>query len=349
MNTTVDLTGGLPDSAELGLADYPHKADMREGVSVWVFDENGRFGFPRVCLEAVGPDFDPKRLQVNLAFADGRVLIGEDRGTAGVDIDGRERRTIWSGGPLEFRLIAPWKGWSVSYDGTAIETRSAATRNGRTGSERRVRLQFAIRATLAAPPWRAEEMSVSDNRNATDAVFMGGKESGFESGLRYEQLIRAEGWVRIDGEELPFQGPGLRVHRQGFRNLTGFTGHIWQSALFPSGKGFSAIWLLPNNYRPGYILDAGRILPARPVEVSWMKSMEPIPGENVSLVLESELGRHEIQAEVAYSRYIPFGEEFETEGFWPLNWQQGGVRYCWDGEETIGSIERSYTPPAAHS
>jgi hypothetical protein len=320
---------------------------MREGLSVWVFDEGGRFGFPRLCLEAVGPDFDPKRLQVNLAFADGRVLVGEDRGPAGPATDQRGRRTVWSGGSLQFKLVDPWKGWTVSYDGTAIETTTTGTSTGRTGIERRVPLKIEMEVSLAAPPWRAEEMSTAGSDNGSDAVFMGGKESGFESGLRYEQLIRARGRLRIGDQELDFQGPGLRVHRQGFRNLTGFTGHIWQSALFPSGRGFSAIWLLPNHYRPGYIVDAGRLVPARPVEVSWMRSMEPDAGEDVSLVLESELGRHEITGHVAYSRYIPFGEEFETEGFWPLHWQQGGVRYAWDGEEAYGNIERSYTPPEA--
>jgi hypothetical protein len=346
--TRVDVSGGLPDSAEYGLADYPHRADMREGVNVWVFDDRGRFGFPRVCVEAMGPDFDPKRLQVNLAFADGRVLIGEDRGAAGPFEDESGLRSIWSGGPLEFRLIAPWQGWKVSYDGTAIDTTTAGTIEGRTGREARVPLQFELDVTLAAPVWRPSELTydVGEKLERTDAIFIGG-DATFESGLRYEQLIRAEGALRVGGEEWTFRGPGLRVHRQGFRNLTGFSGHIWQSALFPSGRGFGAMWLLPTDYRPAYIFDGGRMLPARPIEVSWMSGMRPEPGEDVSLVLESESGRHSIHAEIAYSRYIPFGEEFETEGFWPLHWQQAGVRYTWDGEETFGILERSYTPPEA--
>ena len=105
------------------------------------------------------------------------------------------------------------------------------------------------------------------------------------------------------------------------------------------------MWLLPNNYVEGYVFDRGRMLPARVVQVPWMTRMSASgAGEDVSLVLESELGRHEIGGETAYSRYIPVGDEFETEGFWPIHWHQAGVRYTWDGEETYGMMERSSKP-----
>jgi hypothetical protein len=345
--TTVDLSGGLPDSAEYGLADYPHKTDMREGLNVWVLDEQGRFGFPRVCLEAMGPDFDPVRLQINLAFADGRILIGEDRGAAGPAEDENGRRTIWTGGPLEFRLIAPWKGWAVSYEGTAIDTTTRATIERRTAEAPRVPLRFAMEVEIAAPPWEHGQAG-GDELGGADATFVGGPKT-FESGLRYEQLIRARGTLEVADERWSFEGPGLRVHRQGLRNLTGFTGHIWQSALFPSGRGVRAMWLKPTDYREASVFDGTRVVPARLAEVSWMTSMLPEPGEDVSFVLETEHGSHEIRGETVFSRYIPFGDEFETEGLWPLHWQQAGVRYTWDGEETFGMLERSYTPPEAEA
>lgn len=344
MATVFDLSGGLDAAAEYGLTDHPRMADMREGVSVWVYDAQGRVGFPRICLEAEGPDFDPKKMQVNVAFPGGRVLIGESRGAAGRSLDDDGKATIFSGGPLEFRLVEPWKTWSVTYDGTALDTTTRATIERETGSAPRVPMRFEMEVTVAAPPWIQGQMSREADAQlaATDSLYVGGHKTAFENGLRYEQLIRAEGTLRVGEEEWSFRGPGLRIHRQGFRNLAGFEGHVWQSALFPSGRGFGYMWLLPNNYNEGYILDGGRLLPAKVIEVPWMTRMLPSGGgEDVSLVLETELGRHEIRGETAYSRYIPIGDEFETEGSWPIHWQQAGVRFTWDGEEAYGMMERS--------
>lgn len=344
MTTAVDLTGGLDDAAEYGLKDHPRVADMREGVSVWVYDQEGRVGFPRVCLEAEGPDFDPKKLQVNVAFPDGRVLIGEPRGAAKPSEDDQGRLSTYAGGPLTFRVVEPWKTWTVSYDGTAIDTTTAATIARTTADDPRVPMRFEMEVTIAAPPWLQGQMSrkADEQLEETDSIFVGGQKTAFENGLRYEQLIRAQGTLWVGDEEHRFSGTGLRIHRQGIRNLTGFEGHVWQSALFPSGRGFGFMWLLPNNYVEGFVYVDGTMHPAEVVDVSWMTKMLPSGrGEDVSLVLESELGRHEIRGETAYSRYIPIGDEFETEGFWPIHWQQAGVKFTWDGEETYGMMERS--------
>lgn len=307
---------------------------MREGLSVWLYDEAGRFGFPRVCLEATGPEFDPKRLQVNVAFPSGRVLIGEDIGPAGPSLDADGRATIFAGGPLEFRLDAPWSTWTVTYDGTALDTTAAATIARKTGSAPRVPMRFQIDVAVAAPPW-VQGLAGAPLR--ADEIFVGG------SAVRYEQLVRANGTLWIADEQArSFTGPGLRIHRQGLRNLAGFEGHVWQSALFPSGRGFGLLWLLPNNFKEAYVFAGERMLPAEVISVSWMTRMLPIgAGEDVSLVLQSELGLHEIRGETAYSRYIPIGDEFETEGYWPVHWQQSGVRFTWDGEDTYGMMERS--------
>jgi hypothetical protein len=66
-----------------------------------------------------------------------------------------------------------------------------------------------------------------------------------------------------------------------------------------------------------------------------------IPGErydkiDLVLVRENLEGLY-----VGFEHYIPIGDEFETEGFWPIHWQQAGVRYTWDGEESYGMMERS--------
>jgi hypothetical protein len=339
--TIVDFAGGLPASAELGLREHPQIEFMRDSVSVWIYDDEGRFGLPRVTMEAQGPEWDPKLLQVNVAFAGGRVLNGNGPVPAR-DVDDP---AVYAGGPLEFRCVEPFERWQVTYDGDMRDTTSAATAAGSVADAPRVPLRFDLDVTMAAPPWIAGEMSVEadEKLEQSDSIFVGGRRS-FEEGMRYEQLVRAEGTLAVGDEEWSFTGSGIRVRRQGKRNLKGFAGHVWQSAVFPSGRGFGQMWLLPNNYQEAYIYDGGRMLPARIVDVSWLTRMIPSPGEDVSLVLESELGRAEITAETAYSVFIPEGEEFPTEGKWPLYWQQSGVKYTWDGEVAYGMMERSSSP-----
>lgn len=336
----VDLTGGLAPSAEHGLREHPKLDFMRDSVSVWIYDDEGRFGLPRVTMEARGPTWDPKLLQVNVAFAGGRVL----NGSGPVPARSVDDPSVYAGGPLEFRCVEPFEQWSVTYDGTALDTTSQATAAGGASGER-VPLKFELDVRMAAPPWISGEMSTEADEllEESDGIFVGGRKS-FEDGMRYEQLVTSQGTLQVGDEEWSFSGSGIRVRRQGLRNLEGFAGHVWQSALFPSGRGFGYMWLLPNNYKEGYVYDGGRMLPARIVETSWLTRFVPEAGEDVSFVLETEHGRTEIKAETVYSVFIPEGEEFPTEGKWPLHWQQSGVKYTWDGEEAYGMMERSSSP-----
>ena len=151
--------------------------------------------------------------------------------------------------------------------------------------------------------------------------------------------------MAIGDEEWTFDGSGLRIHRQGLRNLGEFTGHVWQSAVFPSGKAFGYMWLLPFDYKEGFVYEDGEMLPARVVQAPFMSQMLP-PGEDVSVVLETERGRTEIRGETAYSVFIRHDEPFWTERENRLEWQQGGVKFTWGGESTYGMMERSTLPEA---
>lgn len=342
--SVIDVSGGLDAAYEYGLRDHPQIAYMREGVSVWVYDGAGALGFPRVALEAVGPDWDPKRLQVTVAFPDGRVLLCHGPGAAGESDDEHGRLAVYAGGPLELRCLEPFARWSATFDGEMVETTCAEQIADRVDTARRVPVSFEIETTMAVPPWVNGTMTDEADAGLAsgDAVFVGGRRSA-DAGMRYEQLFRARGVLRLDGRETPFSGSGLRIHRQGLRNLQGFTGHVWQSGLFPDGRGFGYMWLLPNDYKEGYLYADGRMIPARIVQAPFMSRMVPA-GEDLSIVFESELGRTVIEGESVLSSFIPASQPFSTEGSYGLCWHQGGVRYRWDGQETIGMIERSSLP-----
>ena len=56
-------------------------------------------------------------------------------------------------------------------------------------------------------------------------------------GPRFEQLFRATGRLRVGDESWALNGGGLRIRRAGVRRLARFRGHVWQSSIFPSGRG----------------------------------------------------------------------------------------------------------------
>src|SRR2546423_357599 len=90
---------------------------------------------------------------------------------------------------------------------------------------------FDQRGEIAVPPW-VPGAFVEEAR-----ALLEGQEGLFIS-PRYEQLCTARGTVKLGNDEWSFEGSALRVHRQGVRNVEGFWGHCWQSALFPDGRGF---------------------------------------------------------------------------------------------------------------
>jgi hypothetical protein len=244
-----------------------------------------------------------------------------------------------------FRCLEPFARWSIEFDGDAVDTASSVQIADAVDTWRTTRVRLEIDLRTAAPPWITGTMSADADaalETSPDRVFVGGRRSA-DQGMRYEQLVRAEGTLHLGRREWSFRGSGLRIHRQGLRNLQGFTGHVWQSALFPSGRGFGYMWLRPNDYREGFLYQDGRMIPAQILSAPFLTRMVPA-GEQLELVVESELGCTVIGGESVYSNFIPCTQSFPTEGTYGLCWQQAGVRYRWDGEETYGMIERSSLP-----
>ncbi len=343
---TVDLTGGLPAEREHILAAQPSDPDIRESASMWVFDDRGAIGLPRVGIEVLASHWDRRDAQVNLCFPDGRLVLVRGGGGpgpgAGPDGIARSLRA----GALELRCDEPFARWTLLYDGLAFETTEDDQIAGERGGER-VHLSIEVEATMAAPPFIQGALV----KTAADAL-ADGVEGRFMGGDRYEQLFTARGLVAIDGDETTFTGSGLRIHRQGSRNTTGFWGHCWQSALFPSGRGFGYIAFPPRadgtpSYNEGYVFVDGRMEPAEVVQAPWLTQLRP-GGRDTTVVLGTDAGEVRVEGELLYSSVmLPTAEQSElvkAQGGFDMVLQQGGVRYRWDGEESYGMIERSTSP-----
>ena len=332
----IDLTGGMDPSSDHFLAAKPDDPQFRESASVWVFDDRGAIGLPRLGIEAVSSSWDARGLQVNVGFPDGRAVIVRTLGDGRSPVDGDGVCRRFGAGGLEFEHIDPFRELAVRFQGEAIDTTAAALAKSELGREEgeRVSLTVDVELTCAAPPWAPGTM----NAEAAE-VFNSGFAGAFIS-PRYEQLCTARGTVRIADEEWTFTGTALRIHRQGPRDVGGFWGHCWPSALFPSGRGFGALAFpeRPNEptYNEGYVFDGERMIPAVLVDAPWLRRLQPF-GEDVAVTLRTPEGDIRIDGETYVSSCMAGGTHSE---FAPAL-QQAGVRYRWDGETTYGMLERS--------
>jgi hypothetical protein len=332
---TIDLTGGVDLSSDHFLAERPDDPQFRESASVWISDDAGVIGLPRIGIEAVAESWDNRGLQVNLAFPDGRAVVVREAGVGRSPVDDDGVCRTFAAGGLEFRHVEPFKVLTVAFEGTAIDTTAAALARGEQGDAPHVPLQVEVELTIAAPPWVPGTLS-----EEAAEVFHQGFAGAFIS-PRYEQLCTTRGSVQVGGEEWSFTGTGLRIHRQGVRDVGGFWGHCWPSALFPRGRGFGGL-AFPERpdgeptYNEAYVFDGERMIPATLVDAPWLRRRQPT-GEDVTVTLRTADGDITIEGETIVSTYVAAGSHHE---FAPLL-QQAGARYRWDGEESFGMIERS--------
>jgi prepilin-type processing-associated H-X9-DG protein len=332
-----NLSGGLEAQQDLVFPGQPSDPQMRESASLWLFEANGTFGFPRMGVEAEASSWDNRRYQANFAFADGRVLNGAGRGAVPSPLGPDGRPTILGAGPVTFQCLEPFRSWSLTFDGPAVDAHVSQQIHRTIDPNKRTHVRLAVEMTMAAPAWvqqtSAEELAAMKKTEAAEAGFMG-------VGYRFEQLFRARGTFTVDGKTHDFKGTGLRIHRQSVRPLEGFRGHCWQSALFPDGRAFGYITYPPRedgspSYNEAYIFQNGKMFPARVTQVPWLRRIVG-HGDDVSLELVSELGRTRIEGATTLSTFRVGNPDIGG-----LNLQQSGVLYRWDGQSAYGMIERS--------
>jgi hypothetical protein len=326
----VDLTGGLGPEHEFFLTEPPDNPDMRDAAVMWVIDDAGDWALPRFSIDAVGGHWDQPVVTLNMVTADGRALRIWERFAAHKE----NGANVLGAGPLRFTCLEPYKRWHFDFDGAARQSTVAEEMAGHFGGGQ-VPLAFHVEAEMAEPPWLMGGMTAE----AAKAMQAGG--SALMGGVRYEQLCRVSGWVRLSGEQRRISGTGMRVRRRGVRNMGGAPGHCQHSALFPSGRAFGANVFWPNAqgvspFNEAFVMmEGGRRLAARVAEAPWMHRLVPA-GDNTPLVLETAEGLIRIEA---MTRLKMFDHHlFEMAESSVL--EQGVARYMWDGEETLGLIER---------
>jgi hypothetical protein len=308
---------------------------MRDSASLWILDERGALAFPRVTIDAIGSTWERPAVQLNLSLADGTVLRVWDEADAHSRIGSDGEASILGAGPLRFQCMEPFRHWRMEFDGTAEQSTTVAQMAGETCGKS-VKLAFRFEANMAAPPWLMGGMTAE-----AAGLMKSAPESKLMGGLRYEQLARISGTLNVGSQEHSIKGTGMRVRRQGVRNMATATGHCQHSALFPSGRAFGAIAFAPRrdgtqSFNEGFVfLGDGKLIPARVVRAPWMTHLVA-NGDDLSLLLETQLGSIRIEGETMLSTFDH--HFFEMADVAVLH--QGAARYVWDGEETIGLVER---------
>lgn len=340
---SVDLTGGLDAAREFVFPEQPSEPEMRESVNVWMWDDGDRVGFPRIGVEAVADQWETHDAQVNIAFADGRVLklmvpgaVHEPRGH-----DGRAR--VLGAGPLSFELVEPFVHWRMRLAGALADTTVERQIAGEfMPGEPSVPVELEADLRSAVPPWENGAL-LKDAGRVLDEQ----EEGALMGGPRYEQLFRMTGRLRVGDDERELRGGGLRIRRQGIRRLARFWGHLWQSSVFPSGRAFGCLAYPPRDdgrptYNEGFVFDGdGALVPARVVDAPLLRRMVP-RGQRFHVVLQTDDGRVErIDGESVVSTFsaIPVTGDF---AFPVLH--QAIVRYTWADETANGMMERSTLP-----
>jgi hypothetical protein len=330
-----DLTGGLDPALEFFRPERPDDPAMRDSATLWVMDRSGRFALPRVTFDAIGDQWEMPWLQLNFAAKGGQLMRIWSQAPGGVGHDADGRAAIRSAGALRFACVEPFRRWTLEFDGDALRTSTLAEMAG-DASSIPTALAFRLEAEMVAPPWLMGGMTPEAARN-----MLNGDARELMGGVRYEQLCRVRGTITYDGQIHEVDATGMRVRRQGVRNMGAALGHCQHSALFPSGRAFGAIVMAPGPKGPEafneafLILGDGRKIAARITSAPWMRRLVA-GGDDASLVLESEVGEIHITGEVLMSLFDHYN--FEMADTSVLH--QGTARYSWDGEETIGLIER---------
>ena len=336
-----DLTGGLDPEREYVMTERKVEDGLQEGVNWWLWDDAGAFGMPRLAVEFVSPQWDTHQVQLNLFEPDGHVMREwRDYPTQPV-IGPSGKATHFGAGPLSFDCLEPFRRYRAEFDGEAMGGTFDEAARPRWKSDKREPLKFVIDCETVVPPWVQGTMSTDAAKRMAEKTV----EGEFMGGERLEQLCRVAGKISFGGKERDFKGGALRIRRRGVRKITGFWGHCWQSAVFPSGKAFGYIAYPPRpdgqpSYNEGFVfLGEGELIPARVVEAPWLTRLQ-FKGEEVGPVLETADGK----------RYRIGGASFGgmpsiasvDSGFPPL--LQSIAHYEWDGEKAFGMMERSNLP-----
>ena len=122
--TLEQMTNELTPEHDYFFPEKPDDPEMRESTSIWLYEENGEFGFPRIGIEGEAHSWENRLYHANFALEGGRVLHDTGRGSVPSPIGPDGLASVFGAGPLTFRCIDPFRKWAMTFQlGYGLETR----------------------------------------------------------------------------------------------------------------------------------------------------------------------------------------------------------------------------------
>jgi len=325
------------------LEQPPGQPTYGENHAFWIFDAEGRY-YINTHLNSVESFWPLRRETVGICLPDDGILVGMNEGA-------QTRADAVGGANLVMRCDEPFRRWTVSFAGTLLKTAQSRLAAGAVTEYdgERIVVRFEADVRVQGPVIHQGGIGKSSHELGDTVA------SRYIGGTRYEQLFRAEARLQVGaGSEIRFSGTGTRTHRRGTRNVGGYAGHDWQSALFPDGSGFYFMRFPTAEggiaYSEACVIRHGRLYPAEVLSDTWMTSRQ-VAGEKMLIRLGSELGETAVEGETLGTvlramNATPgnplarvFGFHNRNEG--AIGLSQAWARYSLGGQTATGLCERS--------
>lgn len=250
------------------------------------------------------------------------------------------------GGPtMRWEIIEPFARMRVRFDGIGVRTPYAEMMAGRVRDGQQELFAFDLMIEAVGPVW-------DNHRSAAGSAGRGSMEKQSWASEHYQQTFRATGTVTVDGKPEPFDGTGTRDHSRGQRGHKprSFGGHNLWSAPFASGKAFGMqrMWTPEGDATldVGFVFVDGRYYDTDLLSPPAYIERMALSGEQLELIMRSELGEHRITGVVRRTLFCtlgePWGYQFGADLDCPRGlFAPGFCEFDWDGEKGWGLAERS--------
>lgn len=216
--TAADESPLQPDTA----GDY-----SSETYNQWVYDPVQKVGLNIWFASGKnggGKPF-PEFMATVIAFVDGQTYFGK------MDGHGNHRGGIAAGNAF-LTMVEPFKQWRIEYLGLLRRTAGPQGDHDGTDGDEPLLSRMDLIVDIFSPP--IEQGTQGDRGEVASSG------TTPRTALRYEQLCRIRGQVRIGTRAIEVDAYGMRSHRCNSASIyeSGAVGHTWATALFPSGRGF---------------------------------------------------------------------------------------------------------------
>jgi hypothetical protein len=326
--------GKFASQSEFTTADeYPLQPEpagnyKTETYNQWVYDPAHRIGLNVWFASGQnggGKPF-PEFMATVIVFVDGATYIGSSEG------HGNHPEGVAAGNAF-LTITEPYKRLQIDYLG--LLKRSAGIQKGGSVDDA-LEPQLStmnLAVEIVSPPIEQGSQGVRGEVASSGTLP--------RSALRYEQLCRITGTIRIGSRMLQLDALGMRSHRRNSASIydSGAVGHTWATALFPSGCGFH---LLSYQIEPkgavgflyGHYFDGEQYREAKVIRFPYFTGVCATEQSRLELLVD---GR---RIEIDVDSYAPL-VNMPAKG---PRVSRSAARFRMDGEIGGGLLERSLKP-----